>query len=296
MRISGTMGQHSSASSELVISRLTDLKPRLTTTMHYAVESATIDRPGQLVIAIMGRMSAQDANTLLRLRRNRAQGLAIVLDVDTFADEPGTEQQRAQHELAGRILRDNQWRVIDVTRGMGVAQAWVGPRAAEQGGLMRAADRSGIAVMISLVLASLTITPLTEDLSFLGLSWLLILPIGGVGIALRRSAVGAGTVLGAQLVCSLLFSFGLGLTLLPDECDRDAVVRPLRRSLGGGYRAHAHPGLADGARRRREADLRDRDRPDHDHDRSAGLGDRSAGLGDRPAGHPVSGAGTGLGH
>ena len=92
--------------------------------MHYAVESATIDRPGQLVVAIMGRMTAEDANSLLRVRRNRAQGLAMVLDVDTFADEPGTEQQRAQHELAGQILRDNQWRVIEVPRGMSVAEAW----------------------------------------------------------------------------------------------------------------------------------------------------------------------------
>src|SRR6478752_5886912 len=62
LHISGTSGQHSSASSELVVSRLTDLKPRSTRTMHYAVESATIDRPGQLVVAIMGRMSAQDAH------------------------------------------------------------------------------------------------------------------------------------------------------------------------------------------------------------------------------------------
>ena len=43
-------------------------------------------------------------------------------DVDTFADEPASEQQ-AQHDLAGQILRDNQWRVIDVPRG-GVADAW----------------------------------------------------------------------------------------------------------------------------------------------------------------------------
>ena len=110
LNISGTMGQHSSASQELVISRLTDLRPRPTTTIHHAVESATVDRPGQLAIAIMGRMNAQDANSLLRVRRNRAQGLAMLLDVDTFADEPASEQQRAQHELAGQILRDNQWR------------------------------------------------------------------------------------------------------------------------------------------------------------------------------------------
>ena len=92
--------------------------------MHYAVESATIDRPGQLVIAIMGRMTAEDANTLLRARRNRAQGLALLLDVDSYADEPGSDQQRAQHELAAQILRNNQWRVVEVSRGTSVAQAW----------------------------------------------------------------------------------------------------------------------------------------------------------------------------
>jgi uncharacterized protein (DUF58 family) len=124
LHISGPMGQHSSVSQELVISRLTDLRPRPTTMIHYAVESATVDRPGQLVIAIMGRLSAQDANSLLRVRRNRAQGLAMLLDVDTFGDEPASEQQRAQHELSGQILRDNQWRVIDVPRGMSVADAW----------------------------------------------------------------------------------------------------------------------------------------------------------------------------
>ena len=126
LHIAGSMGQHSSASQELVVNRLTDLRPRSTTTMHYAVESATIDRPGQLVIAIMGRMSAEDANSLLRVRRNRAYGLAMVMDVDTFADEPAGERQRAQHELAMQILRDNQWRVVEVPRGMGVSEAWTG--------------------------------------------------------------------------------------------------------------------------------------------------------------------------
>jgi hypothetical protein len=124
LHISGTMGQHSSASAELVLSRLTDLKARATTTLRYAVESAAIDRPGQLVIAILGRLTAAEANTLLRLRRNRAQGLAMVLDVDTFADQPGTEQHQAQQQLVAQILRENQWWVIEVRQGMGVAEAW----------------------------------------------------------------------------------------------------------------------------------------------------------------------------
>lgn len=126
LHISGSLGQHSSASSQLVISRLTDVKPRVTSTMHYAVEAATVDRPGQLVIAIMGRIDAADAQSLLRVRRNRAQGLALLLDVETFADEPDNERHRAQTELAVQILRDNQWRVIIVPRGMSVADAWAG--------------------------------------------------------------------------------------------------------------------------------------------------------------------------
>jgi hypothetical protein len=61
---------------------------------------------------------------LIRSRRNRAQGLAVLLDVDSYADQPGSDQQRAQHKLAGQILRDNQWRVVEVSRGTSVAQAW----------------------------------------------------------------------------------------------------------------------------------------------------------------------------
>ncbi len=124
LSISGALGQHSSATSELVVRRLSELTARTTTTMHYAIETATVDRPGQLVVAVMGRMDAEDANSLLRLRRNRAQGLALVLDIDTFADQPAAGPVRAAHQLAVRILRENQWRVIEVPRGLSVADAW----------------------------------------------------------------------------------------------------------------------------------------------------------------------------
>jgi hypothetical protein len=106
--------------------RLTDLKARRTTTLHYAVETAAIDRPGQLVVAILGRLTADDADSLLRARRNRAQGLALVLDVDSFTDAPAGSRGGAQHELATQILRDNQWRVIEVRKGTSVAETWAG--------------------------------------------------------------------------------------------------------------------------------------------------------------------------
>jgi uncharacterized protein (DUF58 family) len=126
LHISGSMGQHSSASQQLVINRLTDLKPRLTSTMHYAVEAATVDRAGQLVVAIMGRMDAADAHSLLRVRRNRAQGLVLMIDAGSYADVEDNERQQNESDVAVQILRDNQWRVIRVSRGMSVAEAWAG--------------------------------------------------------------------------------------------------------------------------------------------------------------------------
>lgn len=124
LHVSGSMGQHSSASQEVVISRLTDLRARQSSTMHYAVEAATVDRPGQLVVAVMGRVSVEDANALLRARRNRAQGIVFLLDVDTWPGSAPTQRQVAQADLARQILIDNQWRVVSVTHGMGVDQAW----------------------------------------------------------------------------------------------------------------------------------------------------------------------------
>jgi hypothetical protein len=122
--VSSTLGQHSAATAEVVVSRLTDLRPKITSTLHYAVESAAADRPGQLVVAVLGRLDGEDAGALLRLQRNRAQGLALVLDVDTFADQPASPRRQAERELAVRILREHQWRVVEVPRGMGVADAW----------------------------------------------------------------------------------------------------------------------------------------------------------------------------
>lgn len=124
LRIAGSLGQHSTASSDLAISRLTDLRARPTTSLHYAIEAADLDKAGQLVVAVLGRLTPKDANGLLRLRRNRAQGLAMVLDVDTFAEESDSERTRDLHNLAVEILTDNQWRVVRVQRGMSVAQAW----------------------------------------------------------------------------------------------------------------------------------------------------------------------------
>jgi transglutaminase-like putative cysteine protease len=76
---------------------------------------------------------------------------------------------------------------------------------------MRASDRSGIAVMISVALAAITLRPLTSDGSYLVLGWLLIVLIGATSMVLRRLRVGGGTVLASQVLVWLLCSLGIGL-------------------------------------------------------------------------------------
>src|SRR5687768_7339027 len=81
---------------------------------------------------------------------------------------------------------------------------------------MRSADRLALAAAVAVGLASLTITPLTSDWSFLGPSWLLIALVVGLGAMLRRIGVGFLTVLAAQLLLWLGFALTVS-TVMPGE-------------------------------------------------------------------------------
>jgi transglutaminase-like putative cysteine protease len=84
---------------------------------------------------------------------------------------------------------------------------------------MRASDRSAIAVTISVMLACFTVTPLTSDASFIGLSWLLIIAIGATSLGLRRIRLTSSAVLSAQVAILLCYSLALSLTLTSATSD-----------------------------------------------------------------------------
>jgi transglutaminase-like putative cysteine protease len=84
---------------------------------------------------------------------------------------------------------------------------------------MRASDRSAIAVTLSVILACLTVTPLTSDSSFLGLSWVLIIAIGAASLALRRVRLASAAVLSVQVAILLFYSLVLSLTLTSHMTD-----------------------------------------------------------------------------
>ncbi|QDP97597.1 DUF58 domain-containing protein [Microlunatus elymi] len=126
-------GLNRTVTGDLLISRLTDLHPRRTYSLRYALEAAATDH-GELLVAIMGRLSADDAHALLRTRGQHTHGLALLLDVDSFDRaahaEPGAEEapadprRVAELNATAELLAGHGWRVVRVDRSMSVADAW----------------------------------------------------------------------------------------------------------------------------------------------------------------------------
>jgi transglutaminase-like putative cysteine protease len=71
-----------------------------------------------------------------------------------------------------------------------------------------------LAVMVAVLLATFTLTPLTEDGSVFSLSWLLIAVLGIITLGIRRARLGPGTVLAVQLL-GLIGFVGLLAATLP---------------------------------------------------------------------------------
>lgn len=162
-------GMNRRATGDLLISKMTELHPRRTVSLRYALEAAAADNSGQLVVAIMGRMTTDDAHLLLRVRRQHARGMAILLDVDSFAAPSATEVSGTAADVgqpvhrpgpaasgnaggprpgrrddgrtadigaAAAMLSGDGWQVVRVTHPMTVGEAWAeldGPRAARAG-------------------------------------------------------------------------------------------------------------------------------------------------------------------
>lgn len=78
---------------------------------------------------------------------------------------------------------------------------------------MHHSDRSTLAAAFSVWLATFTVLPLTSDLSFLTLSWLLLAIVSGTTLALRRAGLRAGAVLATQLALWLGFLLALNASL-----------------------------------------------------------------------------------
>ncbi|WP_432559187.1 DUF58 domain-containing protein [Granulicoccus sp. GXG6511] len=104
----------------------TDTQPVPIDRLSQTLDSPLISRQGRVLVAVTGRLTPEDAEALIRTRRNRSQGLAVVIDVDTFVtrSQRANDEVKEQHRVAVQMLRNQMWRVAEVTRVTAIADAW----------------------------------------------------------------------------------------------------------------------------------------------------------------------------
>ncbi len=109
-----------------VVHKLTDITLTNETSPQAMVEAALTGPASQLVVAVLGRLTRAEVEQLERTRHNRAAGLALVVDADSFASrsERSGSEAREEHLAAVSLLREHRWRVVVADRGTSVEQAW----------------------------------------------------------------------------------------------------------------------------------------------------------------------------
>lgn len=124
--VSGERMAQATVTRQQIIDAMTDVQLSPRSTLTRTVEHASLTQRGQLMVCILGRMTPGDAEVVLGAQRNRARCFAFVVDPDTFTSrsERSTPEQYDEHRAALDRLRQASWRVIEVSAGTEVVDAW----------------------------------------------------------------------------------------------------------------------------------------------------------------------------
>ena len=113
--------------ADALLQQLTDLQPSSGRDLGHLLSAIGGERGEQLVVAVLGRLTPEEAYTVAGLRRRRATGLAMLLDVGTWTTGSRTQTDGVPDASAARaaeILTDQQWRVVVVDASTTVPEAW----------------------------------------------------------------------------------------------------------------------------------------------------------------------------
>ncbi len=131
--LQGTATAPGPVAADLLLRQLTDLQPAATSDLRHLLGGPG-ERGDRLVVAVLGRLSLDQAYAVAGMRRQRGTGLAMLLDVDSWSDgsraaAPATlpdDGSAPQTEVAraAEVLADQGWRVVVVDASMTVPQAW----------------------------------------------------------------------------------------------------------------------------------------------------------------------------
>lgn len=104
---------------------------------------------GGVLVAVLGALSAEDAERLARLRQGSAGCVAVLLDTATWAagrTARGPAPASSDPDSAGRLLESAGWRVLRVAQGTALASVW--PLAGGRGALARPAAAVSLQVPV----------------------------------------------------------------------------------------------------------------------------------------------------
>ena len=103
--------------------------------LHAGIESIRQHGAEGLLVAIVGALTPDDAESLARMRGTNASArVALVLDSASWVSQSplGAEESAKAHEHSLRLLSQAGWRTIEVRRGDSLAALW--PQAGHRGG------------------------------------------------------------------------------------------------------------------------------------------------------------------
>lgn len=109
---------------------LAELPLRPQSSLQHSLNLMQTQAMGQIVVAVVGRLTPAETLGVARSRRNRAQGIVLLLDVDSFASarrsEATAEDTAAQERLqdVADLFAAEGWRVALVRAGTTVPEAW----------------------------------------------------------------------------------------------------------------------------------------------------------------------------
>lgn len=94
--------------------------------LHLATEVVNLGKGGEMLVAVMGRLSPAEVGALTTMRERRSQGLALVMDVDTYTARRfrATPEEIEEHHQCVKALTDANWRVVSVAHPQTVDEAW----------------------------------------------------------------------------------------------------------------------------------------------------------------------------
>ena len=102
-----------------------------------ATEHLRRDGVAGVLVAVLGALSADDAERLARLRHGSAACVAVLVDTETWSPGPARvpEAAAASYQAAAALLTDSGWRVLRVAHGTTLPSVWplAGARTGQSG-------------------------------------------------------------------------------------------------------------------------------------------------------------------